>query len=79
MVTLKILLVAIVVTWKLWIMFLSGFSEIQDCLLQCQAQLEQNAVFRFYFPINPTPQNITLALITNQNSPPNPNPILEKV
>ena len=23
----------------------------QDCLLQCQAQLEQNAVFRFYFPI----------------------------
>ena len=28
----------------------------QDCLLQCQAQLKQNAVFHFYFP-NPNSKN----------------------
>lgn len=24
----------------------------QDCMLQCQAQLEENGVFLFHFPIN---------------------------
>ena len=45
----------------------------QDCPLQCQAQLEQNSIFLFYFPIkkdNPNCYHIPF---------PNPNPPQPKV
>ena len=40
----------------------------QDCLLQCQAQLEENAVFRFYFAIKKHKESCPL------NAIPNPKP-----